>query len=45
MGSANKVPFYFSGYDALDTKWVVSVLGLTDIAIMSPRSCNLLRSV
>ena len=31
MESANKVPFCFSGYDALDITWVVPVPGLTGL--------------
>jgi len=29
MGSANKVPICFAGYDAFDIAWVVPVPGLT----------------
>ena len=31
MESAIKVPFCFSGYDALDIQWVVPVPGLTGL--------------
>ena len=31
MESANKVPFCFSGYDALDIRWVVPIPGLTGL--------------
>ena len=31
MESANKVPFCYSGYDALDIAWVVPVPGLTGL--------------
>ncbi len=31
MESANWVPFCFSGYDALDSPWVVPVPGLTGL--------------
>jgi len=31
MESANEVPFCYSGYDALDIKWVVPVPGLTGL--------------
>jgi hypothetical protein len=40
MGSANKVPICFAGYDASDIAWVVLVLGLTGLAITSRRSYN-----
>jgi hypothetical protein len=40
MGSANKVPICFAGYDASDIAWVVLVPGLTGIAITSRRSYN-----
>jgi len=40
MGSANKVPFCFSGYDALDIRWVVLIPGLTGLAITSHRPRN-----
>ena len=40
MGSANKVPICFAGYDASDIAWVVLVPGLTGIAITSRRSHN-----
>ena len=38
MESANRVPFCLSGYDAFDIRWVVPVLGLTDLAITTGRS-------
>ena len=41
MGSANKVPICFAGYDASDIAWVVPVPGLTGLAITSRRSHNL----
>jgi hypothetical protein len=31
MESANKVPFWSAGYDALDMSWVVLVPGLTGL--------------
>ena len=31
MESANKVPFCFAGYDALDINWVVPAPGLTGL--------------
>jgi hypothetical protein len=43
MESANRVPFCFAGYDALDRRRVVPVPGLTGLAITSPRSRNLLK--
>lgn len=45
MGSANKVPIWFSGYRASDCRWVVLVPGLTGIAITSLRSYNLVEPV
>ena len=45
MGSANQVPFCFSGYDAFDIRWVVPVPGLTGLAITSHRSHNLLKPI
>ena len=45
MESANRVPFCFSGYDALDIRWVVPVPGLTGLAITSRRSRNLLKLI
>jgi hypothetical protein len=38
MGSANRVPFCFAGYDAFDMRRVVPVPGLTGPAITSRRS-------
>lgn len=45
MGSANKVPFCFSGNDAFDTWWVVPVPGLTGFAITARRARNLLKLI
>lgn len=45
MGSANKVPIWFSGCRASDCPWVVLVPGLTGIAITSRRSYNLMEPV
>lgn len=42
MGSANKVPICFAGYDASDIRRVVPVSGLTGFAITSLRSHNLM---
>ena len=41
MGSANKVPICFAGYDASDIRRVVPVSGLTGFAITSLRFHNL----
>ena len=40
MGSANKVPICFAGYDAFDIAWVILVPGPTGLAITSRRSYN-----
>jgi hypothetical protein len=45
MGSANKVPICFAGYDASDIAWVVPVPGLTGLAITSRRSYNLIEPI
>ena len=45
MGSANKVPICFAGYDASDIAWVVPVPGLTGLAITSRRSHNLMEPI
>ena len=45
MESANRVPFCFPGYDALDIRRVVPVPGLTGIAITSRRSHNLVKLI
>ena len=45
MGSANKVPICFAGYDASDIRRVVPVSGLTGFAITSLRSHNLMEPV
>ena len=45
MESANKVPIWPSGYDASDTWWVVPVPGLTDFAITSHRSRNIVKLI
>ena len=45
MGSANKVPICFAGYDASDIAWVVLVPGLTGLAITSRRSYNLIEPI
>ena len=45
MGSANKVPICFAGYDASDIRWVVPVPGLTGFAITSLRSHNLMEPI
>jgi hypothetical protein len=42
MGSANRVPICFAGYDASDIRRVVPVSGLTGFAITSLRSHNLM---
>lgn len=42
MGSANKVPICFAGYDASDIRRVVPVSGLTGFAITSLRPYNLM---
>lgn len=44
-GSANRVPFWFSGYDAFDFYWVVPVPGLTGFAIIARRARNLLKLI
>jgi hypothetical protein len=45
MGSANKVPICFAGYDASDLRRVVPVSGLTGFAITSLRSHNLMEPI
>ena len=45
MGSANKVPICFAGYDASDIAWVIPVPGLTGLAITSRRSYNLIEPI
>lgn len=45
MVSANKVPFWLSGYNALDSPLVFPVPGLTGIAITSRRSHNLVKLI
>jgi hypothetical protein len=45
MGSANKVPICFAGYDAFDIAWVIPVPGLTGFAITSRRSYNLIEPI
>jgi hypothetical protein len=45
MGSANKVPICFAGYDASDIRRVVPVSGLTGFAITSLRSHNLMEPI
>jgi hypothetical protein len=45
MDSANRVPFCLSGYDASDIRRVVPVPGLTDLAITSRRSHDLLKLI
>lgn len=40
MGSANKVPFYFAGYNAFDVEWAVLIPRLTGIVITSHRPRN-----
>jgi len=45
MGSANKVPFCFAGYDASDIRQVVPVSGLTGFAIISLCSYNLMEPI
>lgn len=45
MGSANKVPICFAGYDASDIRRVVSVSGLTGFVITSLGSRNLMEPI
>ena len=45
MASANRVPFCFSGYDALDIRWGVPVFGLTGFAITVRCAGNLLQLI
>ena len=45
MGSANKVPICFAGYEASDIRRVVPVSGLTGFAITSLRSYNLMEPI
>ena len=45
MGSANKVPICFAGYDASDVRRVVPVSGLTGFAITSLRPHNLMEPI
>ena len=45
MGSASKVPIGFSGCCAFDCPWVVPALGLTDYAIISLRSHNIVQLI
>src|SRR5262245_5333702 len=45
MGSTNKVPVCFAGYDASDIRRVVPVSGLTGLAITSRRSYNLIEPI
>lgn len=42
MGSANRAPICFAGYDASDIARVIPVPGLTGLAITSRRSYNLI---
>ena len=44
-GSANKVPFCFSGNDAFDISWGVPIPGLTGFAITARRARNLLKLI
>ena len=45
MESANRVPIGLSGYDALDSPWVVPAPGLTGIAITSHRAYNIVKLI
>lgn len=45
MGSASKVPIGFSGCSAFDIPWVVPAFGLTDFAIISLRSHNIVQLI
>src|SRR5688572_14748261 len=45
MGSANKVPICFAGYDASDIRRVGPVSGLTGFAITSLRSYNFMEPI
>jgi hypothetical protein len=45
MRFANRVLICFSGYDALDSPWVVPIPGLAGFAITSRRSHNLVKLI